>query len=151
MGSSTPDLYNYLILILLIFFIFSFLYFFFCQKIKYYQLKRKMQFSPRDFIIELYDNLRKILGFFGFAYANQPLLEYVTFIEEKTGIKNVFLKITNKFMEANYSNREIKLEEVVIFVKYYNNFLKGFIKKHNLITFLKKYCLVFFRKYIFFF
>ena len=110
-----------------------------------------MQFSPRDFIIELYDNLRKILGFFGFAYANQPLLEYVTFIEEKTGIKNVFLKITNKFMEANYSNREIKLEEVVIFVKYYNNFLKGFIKKYNLITFLKKYCLIFFRKYIFFF
>jgi len=148
---SLAYLIKIIVSILLLSFVLFFLHFFSCQKIKHLQLKKKMQISSQEFVIELYDNLRKVLEIFGFSYVNQPLLEYATFVEKETGIRNIFLKITNKFMEANYSSRKIKSEEVATFVENYNNFLRELARRYNLITFLKKYCLILLRRCIFFF
>lgn len=103
---------------------------------------------PKEFIISLSDNLRKILEIFDLKYEGPiaPLL-HAELIEEKLAIKNrVFLKFTVKFEEAKYSHHILQTADADAALENYNNFIKLLFAKHGKFSLFIKYCSALFHR-----
>lgn len=99
--------------------------------------------SPREFIIDLYENVKKILTIFGLRYEKHfaPLF-YADLVEKRYAVKsNVFLKFTVKFEEAKYSHHILESLDATFALNDYNNFLKILVSNYNKFSLFFRYCL----------
>lgn len=99
--------------------------------------------EPREFIINLYDNLREVLTIFDARYSEvvTPLF-YASWVEQRYSIKdNLFLKLTAKFEEAKYSKHALCSEDVHSALNDYNDFLKVLLNNQNKFYLILKYYL----------
>jgi len=97
--------------------------------------------SPRELIINLYDNLKALLVIFDAASEEQlfPLL-YAELIEKKYAVTdNSFLKFSVKFEEAKYSRHALQPADAVSVLQDYNHFLKILFQNYNKLSLIFRY------------
>jgi hypothetical protein len=99
--------------------------------------------NPREFIINLYGNLRGVLIIFGSRYSGiLAPLSYAEWVEHRYSIKNnLFLQFTAKFEEAKYSQHILKSEDVSLVLNDYNDFLKILFSNQKKFYLVLRYCL----------
>lgn len=100
--------------------------------------------NPREFIVGLYENVKKILTIFGLRHEKYfaPLF-YAELIEKRYAVKNsVFLKFTVKFEEAKYSQHILESSDATFALNDYNNFLNILVSNYNKFSLLFRYCLL---------
>lgn len=99
--------------------------------------------DPREFIINLYGNLKNVLIIFGPRYNEvMPPLSYAELVEKKYSIEdNVFSRFTAKFEEAKYSQHHLGSTDALRALNDYNDFLKILFSSQNKFKFLLRYCL----------
>lgn len=89
--------------------------------------------NPKIFVIDLYENLKKILAIFGLKYElSVAPLTYAESVENKLSIgNNIFLRFTGKFEEAKYSHHILQENDSYLVLNDYSNFLKTLFSKYN--------------------
>jgi hypothetical protein len=100
--------------------------------------------KPGEFIIGLYENLKKILGIFGLGQ-KEPLapLLYAGLVEERLGIGNkLFLSLTERFEEAKYSRHTLHPEDASSALDTYNGVVKILVAKFDKFTLFLRYCAI---------
>jgi uncharacterized protein YneF (UPF0154 family) len=130
-----------LLLILSIIMIFFILYF--LTRKKKNKMKNLLSKNPREFIMQLYVNVRKILPIFGLIHKGLlPPLAYGRLVEERYVIKNnLFLNFTWKFTEAKYSSHNLVFDDAYAALNGYNDFLEILFSRHTKFSLFTKYCL----------
>lgn len=108
------------------------------------QKKRLMSLysNPKDFIIGLYYNLRRLLEIFGLKGTSYLTpLYYLTAAQGKYALdKDIFLRFTVKFEEAKYSFHSLKQEDAQVALDDYNNLLKDVLERYKTRSRLYAYC-----------
>jgi len=99
-----------------------FLVLYFTIKTKVKKLNELSIHNPSGFIVDLYTNIKAVLNVFGLRYRETiPPLEYARMINEKFSVKeDIFLKLSYKFSEANYSKHVITSDDALRFLNDYN-------------------------------
>lgn len=108
--------------------------------------------NPRGFIINIYENIKKILALFNLKYqASFPPLAYAELVQKSYPAgDNLFLGFTVKFEEAKYSHHILQLKDAYSALDDYNNFLKALFSRHGKACLCLKYCLALLQKRPFF-
>lgn len=145
-GPALPLLVNIFlktILFLVLILVIALSIFFFLSEDKKQGLRDLLDNSPRQFIVALYGNLKKVMVIFGLANKeNLPPLSYANLIESRFCREgNALLKLTVKFEEAKYSGHTLDSGYAGQALKDYNNFLKALFKHYNKFSLFYKYCL----------
>lgn len=99
--------------------------------------------NPREFIINLYENLKEVLTIFGARYSEAvaPLF-YALKIEQKYSIENkLFSKLTTEFEEAKYSKHILRPEDGYTALNDYNGFLRTVFNNQDKFSLFLKCCL----------
>jgi len=99
--------------------------------------------DPKEFIINLYANLKEVLMIFGPGYNEvMPPLSYAELVQKSYVIKNnLFLRFTAKFEEAKYSQHVLGLKDAHAALGNYNDFLKILFSSYNKFALILRYCL----------
>ena len=114
--------------------------------------KNKFKFSlnenPREFILNLYENAKKILDIFNLNYKDiLPPLLFAELVQKRYSIEDdVFLRFTARFEEAKYSQHTLQSEVAVLVLNDYNNFLKILFSRFNNLLLFFKYCQALFKR-----
>ena len=100
--------------------------------------------NPRDFIICLYDNTKKILANFGLRSENfTPPLSFAELVENRYSLKdNFFSRFTKKFEEAKYSKHILETKDSSLVLNDYNDFLKILFGGYNKFFLFLKYLIL---------
>lgn len=107
-------------------------------------LRNSLDKNPSEFIVNLYDNTKKILAVFNLTYKEgvTPLF-YAELVQKSCSIKNdLFLRFTAKFEEARYSHHVLTVNDASLALNDYNDFLKVLFKRHTKLSLFIKYCLI---------
>ncbi len=108
--------------------------------------------NPREFIINLYENLKGIFTIFGVKHEGfvTPII-YAQLIQDRYLVKNdEFLKLTNKFEEAKYSKHFLQSNDANLALEGYNNILNKVCISHGKFFLLFRYFLSLLHKRPFF-
>jgi hypothetical protein len=111
------------------------------EKIKN-NLRNSLDTNPREFIINLYGNAKKILAIFDLGY-KEPVapLSYAQLIQKEYSIDiNFLVNFTVKFEEARYSSHILTKDDSVFALKQYNDFLMTLFSRYSKVALLIKYC-----------
>ena len=97
------------------------------------KLRAYIEENPRESIIYLYENAKKILAIFGLSHKGFiPPLAYCRLVEQRYSIENnLFLRFTVKFEEAKYSRHILKSGDALSVLSDYNDFLKILLGHYN--------------------
>jgi hypothetical protein len=126
--------------------------FYFLTEKRKNELKFSLSKNPRAFIVGLYENMRRILGFFNLDYEGflAPIY-YAELVREKYSIRdNLFLRFTSRFEEAKYSRHVLDADAALSALDDYNNFLQTLFSRYNRVSLFAKYCLALVRRTPFF-
>ncbi|PIP20603.1 MAG: hypothetical protein COX40_03865 [Candidatus Omnitrophica bacterium CG23_combo_of_CG06-09_8_20_14_all_40_11] len=106
-------------------------------------LKNSLDKNPAEFIVNLYENAKKILAIFNLSYKEcLPPLSYAELVQKSYSIENnFFLRFTAKFEEARYSHHVLSSRDASLALNDYNNFLKILFSRYNKFSLFLKYCL----------
>jgi len=106
-------------------------------------IRQTLEKNPREFIVNLYENAKKILGIFDLSYKEGlPPLSYAGLVQENYSIQNnLFLNFTTKFEEARYSEHILSKSDAILTLNEYNDFLKILLSRYNKLSIFLKYCL----------
>ncbi|MFH1888491.1 MAG: DUF4129 domain-containing protein [Candidatus Omnitrophota bacterium] len=99
--------------------------------------------SPKDFVINLFENIKGILGIFNVSHKEwMTPFSYAERVQKKYSIEgNIFLNFIEKFEEAKYSNHSLSPEDATRALSDYNDLLKTMLGRHNKVLLFFKYCL----------
>ncbi|MFA5373964.1 MAG: hypothetical protein WC354_07285 [Candidatus Omnitrophota bacterium] len=97
--------------------------------------------NPRGFISAAYNNLKRVMGIFGFQdRPGQAPLTFARLAEEKFRIKGrVFISLTEKLEEALYSRNSLSFEDVNSANLYYELALKDISANYGKVSLALKY------------
>lgn len=112
------------------------------------ELKLSLNKNPGEFIVKLYENMKRILGLFNLSYKEflAPLY-YAELVQKKYSIRdNLFLRFTARFEEAKYSRHILGSDVAVSALNDYNNFLEILFSHYNRPSLFAKYCLALVRR-----
>ncbi|MBU0693270.1 MAG: hypothetical protein KKC11_01165 [Candidatus Omnitrophica bacterium] len=100
-------------------------------KIKIINLKKLVSISPSNFIINLYENIKKVLGVLGLPHQETlPLLKYTYAAQQKFSIReNILLNLTEKLFEVQYSSHAIRSSDALYFLNNYNKYMQAIKEK----------------------
>jgi len=120
-----------------------FLVLYFLTKKEKNKLEALFNKNPREFIVSIYENVKKILSIFGLSYQESiPPLSYAKLVEDRYSIKdNLFLRFTTKFEEAKYSYHILESNDAASTLNDYQNFLRILFGHYNNFSLVFKYCL----------
>ncbi len=106
-------------------------------------LKNSLDKNPAEFIVNLYENTKKILAIFNLSYKESlPPLSYAEIVQKNYSIENnLFLRFTAKFEEARYSHHVLSPSDASLALNDYNDFLKIMFSRYNKFSLFLKYCL----------
>ncbi len=106
-------------------------------------LKDSLGNNPAEFIVNLYENTKKILAIFNLSYNEHiPPLSYAELVQESYSIENdLFLRFTAKFEEARYSGHTLSRRDASLALTDYNDFLTILLSRYNKPALFLKYCL----------
>jgi len=107
------------------------------------KLKTLFNTNPREFIVSVYGNAKRISAIFGLSYQEFiPPLSYAKLVEDGYSIKdNLFSRFTAKFEEAKYSCHNLQSNDAASVLDDYHNFLKILFSRYNRFSLFFKYCL----------
>ncbi len=107
------------------------------------KLKNSLNKDPAEFIINLYENTKRILAIFYLSYQDSILpLSYAELVQKNYSIgNNLFLRFTAKFEEARYSRHSFSKHDASLALNDYNDFLKAVFIRYNKLSLFLKYCL----------
>jgi hypothetical protein len=99
--------------------------------------------SPNVFIVHIYQNLQRIVAFYGLRYEKyMPFLRYAAGVQSRYSFSDdLFLRITEKYEEAKYSRHVLQLADVAWFLEGYNASLMLLKKQNKIFRGIKAYCL----------
>jgi hypothetical protein len=111
-------------------------------------LKNSLDKNPAEFIVNLYENTKKILAIFNLSYKEWlPPLSYAELVQKSYSIEdNLFLRFTAKFEEARYSHHALSSRDASLALNDYNNFLKILFSRYSKFPLFLKYCLAFLQR-----
>lgn len=111
-------------------------------------LRGCLERSPRDFVIDLYDNIKGILSIFSLGRKlSETHLSYARNVQKRYSAQDdIFLKLTERFEEAKYSSHTISKEEASCALNDYNTFVRTMLARHNKLSVFFKYCLTLMRR-----
>lgn len=111
-------------------------------------LKKSLDKNPAEFIVNLYENIKKILAIFNLSYKEWlPALTYAELVQKSYSIEdNLFLRFTVKFEEARYSHHALSKHDASLALNDYNNFLKIVFSRYGKFPLFLKYCLALLRR-----
>jgi len=106
-------------------------------------LKDSLDKNPAGFIVNLYENTKKILAIFNLSYNEHiPPLSYAELVQESYSIENdLFLRFTAKFEEARYSGHTLSRRDASLALTDYNDFLTILLSRYNKPALFLKYSL----------
>jgi len=106
-------------------------------------LRNSLDKNPAEFIVNLYENTKKILAIFNLSYKESlPPLSYAEMVQKNYSIENnLFLRFTAKFEEARYSHHTLSSRDASLALNDYNYFLKILFSRYNKFSLFLKYCL----------
>lgn len=106
-------------------------------------LRNSLDKNPAEFIVNLYENTKKILAIFNLSYKESlPPLSYAEIVQKNYSIENnLFLRFTAKFEEARYSHHTLSSRDASLALNDYNYFLKILFSRYNKFSLFLKYCL----------
>lgn len=98
---------------------------------------------PKEFIIGMYENLRKVMQLFGVRHERFiPPLSYAKLVQGRYPVEDdIVIKLTAKFEEAKYSRHILGQEDAGFFLENYNSFLKVVFSHYDNYQMFLKYCL----------
>jgi len=116
---------------------------YFLREKKKNELKLLLKINPRKFIIDLYENAKKVLGIFNLNYNESvPPLLFAESVRKKYSLEDdLFLRFTSRFEEAKYSGHTLQSEVAASVLDDYNNFLKTLFSRYGSISLFSKHCL----------
>jgi len=106
-------------------------------------LRNSLDKNPTEFIVNLYENTKKILAIFNLSYKEcLTPLSYAEIVQKNYSIENnLFLRFTAKFEEAKYSHHTLSSRDASLALNDYNYFLKILFSRYNKFSLFLKYSL----------
>ena len=111
-------------------------------QVKIMRLKKTYRNNPRGLIKEIYNNIRNVLSVLGLPNRDTiPPYAYAEMVNNAFSIKDdIFIKLADKFSEAEYSKHTITQDDADSFIKTYNTGMRKI--KSNISKFPIKYLLL---------
>jgi len=114
--------------------------------------KNKLKFllnkDPREFIVGLYENIKKIFNIFNLSCKEfLPPLVFAELVQKRYSLEgNLFLRFTAIFEEAKYSQHILESNIALLVLDDYNNLLKILFSRYNSLSLFSKYCQALFKR-----